>query len=397
MTKANGSRVEITADPGALPHGGELVWRLAEGDQGEALLDKSVSLTRILLSRQEAFDLEMIATGAYSPLTGFMGREDYLSVLHGKRLASGLPWTLPITLSTQEPWAAPLKEGDEILLADSSGTALGTLLLQEKFPLNREEEAKAVFETEDQGHPGVAALFRRGEVLLAGPIRMFRRLPPEFPLYRLDPRDSRALFLKKGWRKVVGFQTRNPIHRAHEYILKCALEGADGIFLNPLVGETKADDIPAVQRMRSYEALLKNYFPADRAVLAVLPVSMRYAGPREAVFHAILRKNFGCTHFIVGRDHAGVGNYYGPYDAQRIFSEFNPGEIGIQPLFFDNAFYCRRCQGAATVKTCPHGEEDQLKLSGTRVRAMLQGAEEFPPEFSRPEVIEALMGGPLKT
>lgn len=373
------------------PHGGALVWLIKEGEEKEEFRKRSPSLPKVRLSQQEAYDLEMIATGAYSPLRGFMGPDDYRSVLRNGRLSSGLPWTLPITLAPSPVEASALREGREILLVDPSGSALGTLLLEEKFSYDRKEEAKEIYGTQDVNHPGVAGLFRRSEILLAGPVQVFQRQRSEFPRYRLDPKDSRARFAEKGWSRIVGFQTRNPIHRAHEYIIKCAMEVVDGLFLNPLVGETKKDDVPAGVRMGSYEVLLKNYFPPDRVVLAVLPVSMRYAGPREAVFHAIVRKNFGCTHFIVGRDHAGVGNYYGPFDAHRIFEEFDPSEIGIQPLFFDNAFYCYRCGNMASVKTCPHGEEVRLNLTGTKVRTMLQSKELPPPEFSRTEVIESLM------
>ena len=379
-----------------LPHGKTLVWLVQEGRAAEEMTGRFPSLPQIQLSAQEACDLEMIATGAYSPLRGFMGSKDYESVLYRKRLASDLPWTIPITLAVSADQAAGLKEGNEFLLASPPLGPLGVLFLEEKFFPDKKREAGKVFGTEDLNHPGVAKLFARGEVLLGGSIRVFRRQSSDFPAYRLDPKDTRARFAEKGWRRVVGFQTRNPVHRAHEYIIKSAMEIVDGLFLNPLVGETKRDDLPAGVRMKSYEALLKNYFPSERVVLAVLPVSMRYAGPREAIFHALVRKNFGCTHFIVGRDHAGVGSYYGPFDAHRIFDEFDPSEIGIQPLFFDNAFYCHRCQSMATTKTCPHGEEFRLNLTGTRMREMLQGGEKPPPEFSRPEVIEILRGNSSK-
>lgn len=376
-----------------LPHGGELVWLVAEGREQQNLLARTTSLPKLLLSPQESNDLEMITTGVYSPLRGFMGQRDYESVLLGKRLTSGLPWTIPITLATSPSQAAELKEGTEVILSTPSDNLLGLLLLEEKFSLDKGKEAREVFGTEDLRHPGVANIFKREEMLLGGPVRVLLRPASDFPRYRPDPWETRNLFMEKGWKRIVGFQTRNPIHRAHEYILKCALEMADGIFLNPLVGETKRDDIPAALRMRSYEVLLKNYFPVDRVVLAVLPVSMRYAGPREAIFHAIIRKNFGCTHFIVGRDHAGVGNYYGPFDAQRIFDEFKPSEIGIQPLFFDRTYYCYRCQGMASAKTCPHGEEHHLNLTGTKVRTLLRNGEEIPQEFSRPEVVKILSQG----
>jgi len=321
-----------------------------------------------------------------------MARADYEQVVGEMRLASGLPWSIPVTLSVSEVEAAQPRIGEELAMVDEHGELRGFLELQEKFPYDKRREASEVYRTTDEAHPGVRALHAQGEVLLAGPVRLLE--PPQYPAYdpyHLTPEQTRQAFQDRGWRTVVGFQTRNPVHRAHEYIQKCALEVVDGLLLHPLVGETKEDDIPAETRLRCYEVLLDGYYPKDRVILSVLPAAMRYAGPREAIFHAIIRKNYGCTHFIVGRDHAGVGNYYGTFDAHRIFQHFVPDELGVSPLFFDHAFYCRRCQGMATTKTCPHGQEERVSLSGTRVREMLQRIELPPPEYSRREVAEILL------
>jgi sulfate adenylyltransferase len=373
-------------------HGGRLVDLTVGADEREALLERAASLPALRLSARSLSDLEMLGNGGYSPLGGFMGRADYESVLDSVRLASGLPWSIPITLALDREAAGGLREGADVALADEGGHPLAVLTLTERFDYDRRREARAVYRTEDEAHPGVAALYRQGEVLLGGPLRVID-LPPhdDFPQYRLTPAQTRAAFAQRGWRSVVGFQTRNPVHRAHEYIQKCALESVDGLLLHPLVGETKDDDIAADVRMRCYEVLLELYYPAGRVLLSVNPAAMRYAGPREAVFHAIVRKNYGCTHFIVGRDHAGVGNYYGPFDAQEIFSEFASGELGITPMFFDNTFYCKRCGGMASARTCPHGEDDRVTLSGTQVREMLRGGIAPPPEFSRPEVAQVLI------
>jgi sulfate adenylyltransferase len=372
-----------------------LVNRQLDGADAEQLRTEisGENLFTIDLTARELSDVEMIAIGGYSPLRGFMAPADYESVVENMRLAGGLPWTIPIALSVYGDEARRLKAGDRVKLA-YEGRDFAVLDVEDVFRRDKEREASRVYGTTDAEHPGVAALYAEGDDLVAGPITLFADLPQRpFPRFRLPPKGTRRIFAEREWRTIVGFQTRNPVHRAHEYLQKCALEIVDGLLLHPLVGETKSDDVPADIRMRSYEALLAGYYPADRVLLAVNPAAMRYGGPREAIFHALIRKNFGCTHFIVGRDHAGVGSYYGPYDAQHIFSEFDPAELGIQPLFFENSFFCRRCGNMTTEKTCPHPKEDRVSLSGTQVREMLRAGELPPPEFSRPEVARILVEG----
>jgi sulfate adenylyltransferase len=378
----------------SVPHGGELVdRRVPEGERAE-LLAQAEELKKIPLGPRTLSDLEMISFGVFSPLTGFMGREDYESVVETMHLANGLAWSMPITLSVDSADAP--REGEEVALTDDAGRVVATMAVSDVYGYDKGHEALQVFRTDDGEHPGVAALYRQGDTLLGGEIRLLvdEPNPRPFPDHYYEPAQLRALFAEKGWRRVVGFQTRNPVHRAHEYIQKSALEIVDGLLLNPLVGETKSDDIPADVRMRSYEVLLEKFYPKDRTVLAVFPAAMRYAGPREAIFHAICRKNYGCTHFIVGRDHAGVGSYYGTYDAQHIFDEFEEGELGITPLFYEHAFYCKITQQVATAKTSPStSPEDRVFFSGTKVREMLSKGEYPPPEFSRPEVVEVLIEG----
>ncbi len=372
-------------------HGGQLVDRIATTAQRQEFLDKADHLPVVQIDQRTVSDLEMIAIGGFSPLTGFMEEADYLSVVNTMRLANGLPWSIPITLSVAEEVAAPLKSGSLVRLDDAQGRFVGMLQLTQKYSYDKKHEALHVYRTNEEKHPGVNVVYNQGAVNLAGSIWLLQRDPhPKFPPYQIDPAESRSLFREKGWKTIVGFQTRNPIHRAHEYIIKCALEVVDGLFLHPLVGATKEDDIPADVRMRCYEIMLEHYFPKDRVILAINPAAMRYAGPREAIFHALVRKNYGCTHFIVGRDHAGVGDYYGTYDAQYIFDEFKPEELGILPLRFEHAFYCTRTEGMATTKTSPSLPEERVHLSGTKVREMLRRGELPPPQFSRPQVAAEL-------
>jgi sulfate adenylyltransferase/3'-phosphoadenosine 5'-phosphosulfate synthase len=375
------------------PHGGQLVNRIATSAQARELQPRLSTLPRVQLTARAVWDLDMIGVGAFSPLTGFMTHADYTSVVERMRLANGLPWSIPITLSATDEEAARLQPGSEVALVDANGDVRGVLSLEEIFRRDVDREAELVYRTTESAHPGVAIIQREGRILLGGPVTVLQRnaLGEPFRPFALDPADTRRAFAEREWRTVVGFQTRNPVHRAHEYLQKCALEVADGLLLHPLVGETKDDDIPADVRMRCYQVLLDGYYPKDRVVLSVLPAAMRYAGPREAILHALVRKNYGCTHFIVGRDHAGVGNYYGTYDAHHIFRSFAPGELGIQPLFFDHAFFCTACNAMASTKTCPHGAESHVVLSGTKVRSLLREGQSPPPEFSRPEVAAVLI------
>jgi sulfate adenylyltransferase len=362
------------------PHGGELV------DRTGTRPDDLDSLDTLTLTSREVSDLDMLASGALSPLTGFMGREDYERVLDDMHLTSGLPWALPVCLAASD---AP--SGDRVALVDESGRPLAVLDVEEVFDYDKEREAERCFRTTDTEHPGVARLFAQADRYVAGQVTVFDRLEPSFPELHKDPAETRALFTERGWKRVVGFQTRNPIHRAHEYLTKCALETVDGLLIHPLVGETKSDDVPAATRVQAYDVLIEGYYPKDRVVLSSFPAAMRYAGPREAIWHAICRKNYGCSHFIVGRDHAGVGSYYGTYDAQLVFDEFEPHELDIEPMFFEHSFWCKVCGQMASQKTCPHGGDDHVFLSGTKVRELLSNGELPPAEFSRPEVANVLI------
>jgi sulfate adenylyltransferase len=371
------------------PHGGELVDLLVPAGEREDLSARAAGLPTVRLSARQTADLELLAVGGFSPLRGFQGSADWRGVVEDMHLGNGLPWSIPVTLASD----VDATVGDELALEAPDGRLLGLLSLEEFFERDSRREAEQVYLTTDIAHPGVAALMAEGDRCLAGPVRAVAlpAHPAVFESYILPPAASRAAFAERGWKTVVGFQTRNPIHRAHEYITKAALECVDGLFIHPLVGETKSDDIPPDVRMRCYEILIANYYQRDHVLLAINPAAMRYAGPREAIFHALIRKNYGCTHFIVGRDHAGVGDYYGTYDAQKIFDRFDPEQLGIEPLMFDHAFYCRITKGMATSKTSPAGPEDRIFLSGTKVREMLRAGARPPEEFTRPEVADVLI------
>jgi sulfate adenylyltransferase len=362
------------------PHGGRLVDRTGERPEGVETLET------VTLTAREVSDLDMLASGALSPLDGFMRRDDYERVVDEMRLANGLAWALPVCLAVD---TAPT--GERVALADESGRLLGVLDVEEVYDYDREREAERCFRTTDDAHPGVARLYAQKPSYLAGQVTVFARPEPTFPELAMDPAETRAAFTERGWRRVVGFQTRNPIHRAHEYLTKVALETVDGLLIHPLVGETKSDDVPAATRVECYRVLVDNYYPADRVLVSAFPAAMRYAGPREAIWHAICRKNYGCSHFIVGRDHAGVGDYYGTYDAQLIFDEFEPHELDIEPMFFEHSFWCNACGSMASAKTCPHDADKHVFLSGTKVRELLANGELPPVEFSRPEVAEVLI------
>ena len=373
------------------PHGGVLVDRRVPDGKADALRSDAGSLPRIPIDARSLADLEMIAVGGFSPLTGFLGEADYGAVLERMRLADGTVWPIPIVLAVDGDVSMRLQAGRSAALVHD-GEIVGVIDVEEMFRPDRERELHKVYGTGDADHPGVAAVRSRKEWLVGGPIQTLR-LPAhdDFPAHNLSPRETRRAFRERGWRTVVGFQTRNPIHRAHEYVTKTALETVDGLLIHPIVGATKGDDVPVRVRMECYEVLIRNYYAPSRVLLAINPSNMFYAGPREAVLHAIVRQNYGCTHFIVGRDHAGVEDYYDPREAQELVRRFSESDLGVTPLFFEDAFWCRRTGGMATAKTSPSAPEERLAVSGSRIRAMLAAGETPPAEMTRPEVAEVLL------
>ncbi|HVT88288.1 MAG TPA: sulfate adenylyltransferase [Tepidisphaeraceae bacterium] len=375
------------------PHGGTLVNRIVEGAKAEALEKEAASLPKVVLSNREQCDLEMIAIGAFSPLTGFMGQADFTRVCKEMRLANGTVWPIPVILSPADDVAAKITPGQKIALYDDKNRLMAVMTVTEKYAHDKALEIPNVYKTEEDAHPGVAIVKKQGNFCLGGPIDVISpNYEPEFPEYRLPPAKTREAFAAKGWSTVAAFQTRNPIHRSHEYLTKCALEMTDGLLIHPLVGETKADDIPAQTRMDCYKVLIDNYYAKDKTMLSVMPLAMRYAGPREAILHTVIRKNYGITHFVVGRDHAGVGNYYGTYDAQKIFDQFDvPKDFGVTILKFEHTAWCKTCAAVVSTKTCPHGPEHKVAPSGTKVRELLKAGQRPPNEFSRPEIADILI------
>jgi len=375
------------------PHGGRLLPLFVAGEERKESLEEAKLVPRVRLSSKEASDLIMLAMGAFSPLDGFLKKQDYESVVAGMRLKNGLVWPIPITLSISKEKAATIKEGQRIALVNSGNDEImAGMLVEEKYSYDKRIEALEIFGTDDERHPGVEKIYEQGEIYLGGPVQVISEgnYPMQFAEYA-RPAETRALFTDRGWSTIAAFQTRNPLHRSHEYLTKIALEVCDGLFIHPVVGKLKAGDIPAEIRMECYRVLLNNYYPSDRVILKVYPMEMRYGGPKEAILHSIIRQNFGCSHMIIGRDHAGVGNYYGSFDAQSIFDELKEDDLYIKPLKLDNTFYCNKCKSMASLKTCPHGSENHLSISGTKLREILSHGERPPEEFSRPEVVDILI------
>lgn len=376
------------------PHGGRLIPTLMRDEALKIEKEKASRLNQVRMSSRETSDLIMIGIGAFSPLQGFMNREDWRLVCEELKISDGTFWPIPVTLSVSEQKASEFKEGREIALVDDeSGVLVGSMTVEEKYKIDKQYECKNIFKTDDPQHPGVAKVMAQGEVNLSGPVKVFDELeyPKRFRNLYARPEETREIFAKKGWRTIAALQLRNPMHRSHEYLAKIALEICDGIFIHQLVGKLKEGDIPAEVRVQCIDILVENYFPAERVVNKAYPMEMRYAGPREALLHACFRQNYGATHIIIGRDHAGVGNYYGPYDAQEIFSEIPKDALEIKMLPIDISFYCHKCEGMASLKTCPHPQQDRLLISGTKVRELLSRGERPPRQFTRPEVADILI------
>ena len=371
------------------PHGGKLIKRVLGQDEREKVLEKTKELPSLKLNVESVSDVENIAFGNFSPLEGFLGKKDYQNVLNHMRLSDDLPWPIPIVLDVGKEEAEKLKEGQEVILLNESSQPVAVLYLEEKYEYSKKELAEKVFQTTDTAHPGVAKVNSMKDILVAGKIGLIQESPTPFYKYKLKPIETRILFKEKSWRTVVGFQTRNTPHIGHEYVQKTALTFTDGIFVNPVIGRKKKGDFKDEVILASYDELIKNYYLKERAVVAILQMEMRYAGPREAIFHAIIRKNFGCTHIIIGRDHAGVGNFYPPYAAQDIFEEFP--DLGIVPLFFKSFSFCKKCNSVVNEKTCPHPPEDHINFSGTKIREMLTQGKIPPPELMRPEVAKIII------
>jgi sulfate adenylyltransferase len=369
------------------PHGGKLVDNLLEGKRKERALKEAMELEKLQISKDLASDLENIAKGVYSPLEGFLTSEELENVLYRKRLSNDLPWAMPIVLDVSKEKVKTINEGDTLALFFEA-QPLAFMQVEEKYVFSKKKLAKRTYGTTDLTHPGVAKIQRMGDTFLAGKINLIDTLKSPYDRYKLSPKETRILFREKGWRTVVGFQTRNPPHLGHEYVQKTALTFVDGVFINPVIGRKKKGDFKDEVILEAYDILIRNYYLKDRAVMSILPYEMRYAGPREAIHHAIIRKNFGCTHFIVGRDHAGVGNYYKPYAAQEIFEEFP--DLGIIPLFFKSFFYCRKCEGVTHEKACPHGEKEHVTFSGTKIRALFKSGKPPSKELMRPEVAQVI-------
>jgi len=375
------------------PHGGKLTSILLKDEELDKATQRARDLPKVRMTSRETSDLIMIGIGAFSPVDGFMGREDWKGICEQFTMATGIFWPIPITLSVSKDDASGIKEGAEVALIDEeSGELIGSMRIEQRYTIDKGYECKQIFRTQDPKHPGVAKVMAQGEINIAGPVRVFGELNyrDRFPGLYARPEETRAIFEERGWQTIAALQLRNPMHRSHEYIAKIALEVSDGLFVHQLVGKLKEGDIPPEVRVRCVQVVIDHYFPKERVVTKVYPMEMRYAGPREALLHAVFRQNYGASHMIIGRDHAGVGDYYGPFDAQKIFYEIPEDALAIKMLPIDWTFYCYRCKGMASFKTCPHGRDDHLLLSGTLLRTMLTEGDPVPEEFSRPEVLAIL-------